>query len=64
MEYFVHFIFNNRYSCCRCSQKSFYDSTNNIVLLIISITATHIRALLALATVNHKTNMYELLGNA
>lgn len=63
MEYFVHFIFNNPNSCCSCSQQSVYDSTN-IVLLIISITATQIRALLPLATVNHKTNMYELLGNA
>ena len=64
MEHFVHFILNNRYSCCRCSQQSVHDSTNNIVLLIISITATQIRVLLHLATVNHKTNMYELLGNA
>jgi len=38
MEYFVNFILNNRYSCRRSSQQSFYDSTNNIVLLIINIT--------------------------
>jgi len=63
MEYFVNFIFSNRYSCCNCSQQSVYDSTNN-VLLIISITETETRVLLPSATVNHKTNMYELLGNA
>jgi len=37
MEYFVNFIFNNRYSCRCSSQQSVYDSTNSIVFLILSL---------------------------